>query len=218
VTSGCWSSFKDQIATQAFAALAPGGYFESQELDASVTSDDGTLIESSPLTKWCRNLTAASEACHRPLGFLHRLKAIYEEVGFVDVQQRVFKVPTNGWPLDERLKELGKMWERNLSQGLSGFSFGLFNRVYGWTPEQIEVRSSNGSDCRLRYITGLIIIAGDLSGCSTRDFQPKSTRLPVRPRRLGEKTVPRRGKPDAADISTIIHGYMDKGHQLNDLW
>lgn len=67
------------------------------------------------------------------------VKRIYEEVGFVDVKERIYKVPINGWAKDEKLKEIGRMWERNLLQGLSGFSFHLFNRAFGQTAAQIEV-------------------------------------------------------------------------------
>lgn len=68
------------------------------------------------------------------------VKAAYEDVGFVDVHEKVFKIPTNGWPKDARLKELGKMWENNFTTGLSGFSWYLFNKVYGRSPAEIEVR------------------------------------------------------------------------------
>ena len=41
--SGCWSSFEKEIAQQAFDALEPGGWFESQEWDSIIACDDGTL-------------------------------------------------------------------------------------------------------------------------------------------------------------------------------
>lgn len=75
----------------------------------------------------------------RPVDVAENVREAYERAGFVDVQERVFKMPMNGWPKDERLKEIGRMWERNFLMGLSGFSFTLFNRVYQRTPAQIEV-------------------------------------------------------------------------------
>lgn len=75
----------------------------------------------------------------RPTDVAENVREAYEQAGFVDVQERIFKMPMNGWPKDERLKEIGRMWERNFLMGLSGFSFTLFNRVYQRTPAQIEV-------------------------------------------------------------------------------
>lgn len=138
-TAGCWSSFEEQVARQAFEALNPGGYFESQELDSSIACDDETIPEGSPMLAWFHDLANAGQMLNRPTILGRHLKEIYERVGFVDVEERIFKMPTNAWPRDPALKELGRIWERNLLQGLSGFSFSMFNRAYGRTPAQIEV-------------------------------------------------------------------------------
>jgi hypothetical protein len=37
-----------------------------------------------------------------------------------------------------RLKHVGMMWQRNLLEGLSGFSLGMFHRFMGKTVEEIE--------------------------------------------------------------------------------
>lgn len=138
-TAGCWSSFQEQVAEQAFESLNPGGYFESQEYDAIVACDDETLDPEGPLARWFHDLRVASDAMDRPVVLAATLRKTYEEVGFVDIQERIFKMPMNGWPKNERLKDLGRMWERNFLTGLSGFSFTLFNRAFGKTPAQIEV-------------------------------------------------------------------------------
>jgi hypothetical protein len=139
ITAGCWSSFKEQVADQAFEYLHPGGYFESQEYDAIVACDDETLDPDGPLASWFRDMRTAAEILDRPVVVAASLRQAYQEAGFVDVKERIFKMPMNGWPKDERLKELGKMWERNFITGLSGFSFTLFNRAFGRTPAEIEV-------------------------------------------------------------------------------
>ncbi|KAK4089839.1 TAM domain-containingmethyltransferase [Purpureocillium lilacinum] len=139
VTAGCWSSFESEIAQQAFDCLEPGGWFESQEVDSTVACDDGTLGPDSALVQWFEEITAAGETLNRPSVVGALLRECYERVGFVDVQQRIFKLPVNGWAKDESLKELGQMWEKNLLTGLSGFSYRLFNSVYGRSPAEIEV-------------------------------------------------------------------------------
>ncbi|KAK2590759.1 hypothetical protein QQS21_011550 [Conoideocrella luteorostrata] len=139
VTGGCWMSYEKQIIQQAFDALEPGGYFESQEYDSSLGSDDGTLNLEGPLVKWFRDITIAGDRCNRPTITGHLMKEAYKRVGFVDVQEIMFKVPLNGWPKDEHLKEIGRMWEANLMSGLSGFSLSLFHRAFGRTPAETEV-------------------------------------------------------------------------------
>lgn len=139
LTGGCWGSFEKEIADSALAALEPGGWFESQELDGIVYSDDDSLPDDSAVHRWFREMATAADRLNRPANLGHKLREVYERVGFVDVQERVFKMPTNGWPRDERLKELGRMWERNFLQGLSGFTFKLFSRAFDRTAEEIEV-------------------------------------------------------------------------------
>lgn len=100
---------------------------------------------------WFHEMRAACEKLNRPATLGSSLKEILERVGFVDVEQLVFRLPLNGWPRDERLKELGWMWGQNFSQGLNGFSIQLMNRVYGRSQDEVEV-------CGLEYSPLFIII------------------------------------------------------------
>lgn len=108
-------------------------------MDSVVACDDGTLDLDGPMARWFHDLIAAGQGCDRPFVLGATLKDVYKRVGFVDIQQRVFKIPINGWAKDDRFKELGRMWEKNIITGLSGFSFRLFNRAYGRSPAEIEV-------------------------------------------------------------------------------
>ena len=138
-TSGCWPAFETDIAEQAFAALEPGGWFESQEVDCKVCCDDGSLDPAGPLAKWSDDLIAASEKLGRPAILAATLKEVYERVGFVDVQQRVLKMPINGWARDMRLREIGYLWGDNVFEGFAGFSYQLFSQAFEWTGPEIEV-------------------------------------------------------------------------------
>ncbi|KAI3573792.1 S-adenosyl-L-methionine-dependent methyltransferase [Fusarium oxysporum f. sp. albedinis] len=142
-TSGCWAAFETQIAEQAFAALEPGGWFESQEVDGKVCCDDGTLDPNGPLAVWSNDLIVASEKLGRPAILAATLKEVFERVGFVDVQQRIFKMPINGWARDSRLREIGYLWGANVLEGLAGFSYQLFNKAFERTSAQIEVSLIN---------------------------------------------------------------------------
>lgn len=139
-TGGCWESFETQIVQQAFDTLSPGGWFEAQECAPVPHCDDGTLKEDSALASWFLDFLNAAVEAKRPHAEFGYLKNMMQRVGFVDVHQKIFKVPLNGWAKDPALKEIGQLMETNMQMGLSAFSLGLFTKVYERTPEEIEVR------------------------------------------------------------------------------
>ncbi|KAM4064969.1 methyltransferase [Hirsutella rhossiliensis] len=52
-TGGCWTSFQTQIAEQAFTALNPGGWFESQAVIFPMHSaEDSRTANANPILKW----------------------------------------------------------------------------------------------------------------------------------------------------------------------
>ena len=79
------------------------------------------------------------------------------EAGFVNVVKRSYSWPTNQWPKNPRLKQIGKttneggetyrtaltwtlgVWTfHNFTASLSGISLALFTRGLSWTPEELE--------------------------------------------------------------------------------
>ncbi|KAJ4244594.1 hypothetical protein NW762_014450 [Fusarium torreyae] len=138
-TAGCWSDFETQIAQQAFNALEPGGWLESQEMDCTPLCDDDTLDPEGPVATWLNDLIKASDKLQRPAILGATLQEIYKRVGFVDVQQRILKMPINGWPENPRLKQLGSMWADNMIDGIAGFSYQLLNKAFGRTIAEIEL-------------------------------------------------------------------------------
>ncbi|KAJ5525466.1 hypothetical protein N7494_012116 [Penicillium frequentans] len=144
--SGAIASFK-QVLQQSFKHLKPGGYIECQETDPKPRCDDGTMPPENPdgfstyaLHDWFDlNMRSSQEVepC-RQFRIAHRLEKWMKEVGFVDVEQRKFKVPTNNWPTDERLKVIGEWSKKNWLEALSGWSYKPFLAL-GWSKPEIEV-------------------------------------------------------------------------------
>lgn len=68
------------------------------------------------------------EKMNRPVaGVIKEYKRLMEDAGFLDVVEVVHKWPTNQWPKDPDMKELG-MWNlENLLQGLQGGYYSSFN-------------------------------------------------------------------------------------------
>ncbi|KAJ4258026.1 hypothetical protein NW762_008164 [Fusarium torreyae] len=138
-TMGCWSDMLSQIIKPAFERLKPGGWLESQELMGLLECDDGSLTDDNAFKVWCDELVDASQMADRPITFAASLKQWFIEAGFVDVTEKVYKIPINGWPKDPRLKKFGELWHANVAAGLQAFSYGMHGRIKGWSREQIEV-------------------------------------------------------------------------------
>lgn len=102
-------------------------------------SDDGTLRADNAFLQWVVDIKEASEAANRVFLIGDRVGDWMREVGFVNVQVAVFKIPINGWPRERALKHIGMLWQRNLLNGLSGFSLALLHRVRALTMEEIQI-------------------------------------------------------------------------------
>jgi ubiquinone/menaquinone biosynthesis C-methylase UbiE len=135
---GCFEDFRT-ILKKAFYYTKPGGYMESQEFMLTPYCDDGTMPHDWPFGEWTKYVEQAAVEGDKPLKIANKLKRWYEEVGFVDVQEKIFKLPLGMWPRDPHLKELGRMWEDNCLAGLQGFSLAYFSRMLGWSKTEIEV-------------------------------------------------------------------------------
>ena len=58
---------------------------------------------------WANELSAAFQKINRPWPKGPELKQLFEEAGFVNVQMKELKRPTNDWPKDKHMKEIGKV-------------------------------------------------------------------------------------------------------------
>jgi hypothetical protein len=127
------------MVRSAFERLRPGGWLEMQEPKCDIDSDDCEIPASHPVKRWFSELTNASILASRPIHLIPELKRMYIEAGFVDVHEKVYKIPMNGWPLSPKLKRIGGLWHRCMNDGLSGFSYAFFHRCMGMTKEEIEI-------------------------------------------------------------------------------
>ncbi|KAL8710403.1 MAG: hypothetical protein Q9220_005004 [cf. Caloplaca sp. 1 TL-2023] len=117
----------------------PGGYFELQELDCRFSSDDGTLLPTSNLAYWSDMITEAAAEYNRPIPHYTDYVHWFEKAGFTDIRQVVFKSPTNPWPKNKLLKEVGRFQLVAHIEGLEGISLGLLTRGLEWKPEEVKV-------------------------------------------------------------------------------
>ena len=102
-------------------------------------SDDGTLKDDSNLADWSCKITEASANYNRPIPVHADYMAMLEKAGFVDVRQVILKCPTNPWPKDKHLKDIGKFQLLAHLEGLEGVSMGLLTRGLEWKPDEVKV-------------------------------------------------------------------------------
>jgi hypothetical protein len=62
-----------------------------------------------------------------------------EEVGFVDVEEHVLKLPVGPWAKDRRMKNVGLFEMVNMQEGLEGLTFMAFTRALQWSPERVQL-------------------------------------------------------------------------------
>jgi hypothetical protein len=100
--------------SRAFDSLSPGGYLEMQDGDFPARSDDDSLPNSN-LGKWYSSIIAGLIALGRnDMGIVKHYKRWMEEVGFVNVEEKIFFWPVNTWPRNPHLKKLGFWYGQDL--------------------------------------------------------------------------------------------------------
>ncbi|RYP12974.1 hypothetical protein DL767_011000 [Monosporascus sp. MG133] len=83
----------NELFKQAYKTLKPGGYLESKESSAVITSDDGTVPVGSALDQWGRVFWEAGKKFGRSFRVYEdelQRKAM-EAAGFVDIKETVYK-------------------------------------------------------------------------------------------------------------------------------
>lgn len=110
-----------------------------QDFCAGVVSDDGSCSKDSALWKWQEHLADASVKLGRPLNTPPKYKQWMEEIGLTNVNEVVYKWPTNTWPKEKKYKTLGAWQMLNVLEGVEGFTMALFTRVLGWSKDEVDV-------------------------------------------------------------------------------
>lgn len=136
---GLMTCFTDprSVLQKCFDQLTPGGYVEGQEGVFPMLCRDNTL-EGTALDVWGKNCVEAGIKLGREWTNGIHYKRWMEEIGFEDVREKIFEVPTSPWPRGSKQKELGLWFGEDLMDAMAS-CLPLFTRVLGWSREQVEV-------------------------------------------------------------------------------
>lgn len=120
-----------KVIQQAYDHLKPGGYLELASTVAKVGCDDDTwneeIAKDSAYNKIGLTFFELHQALEVDPAAPLKWKSQLTEAGFEDVEEYVFKIPTNPWPKDKRLKQIGAFEITQFRDGVAN----LFER--GWT-------------------------------------------------------------------------------------
>ncbi|KAL5343632.1 S-adenosyl-L-methionine-dependent methyltransferase [Aspergillus crustosus] len=144
--SGALPSYKD-VLRKMYKHLKPGAWAEIHEFDTLVKCDDDTMppldesqFSTYPFQDWCDLQIQSGHATDPPRQFrvAQRLARGMKDLGFVDVEERIFKAPVNPWSSDPHLRTIGQWNETNILEALSGWSYKPLATL-GWSKPEIEV-------------------------------------------------------------------------------
>lgn len=111
-----------------------------------VYSDDGSLKQDSTLATWGDNFIGCSERAGRSLLTQETMRGAMEKAGFVDVQEKLYKIPLGPWPKDKVLKEVGQLQYAHWLAALEGWAMWLltkFGAPSPWSKEEVQLYLSN---------------------------------------------------------------------------
>ncbi|KAH8692097.1 S-adenosyl-L-methionine-dependent methyltransferase [Talaromyces proteolyticus] len=128
-----------RLFEQAFENLNPGGYMELADISFPARVDDDSYPENSALRRWSDLMLESAKKLGRYANSAALYKRQMIDAGFVDVVETIYPWPTNHWPKDPKLKELGRWVLQDVGYNLSGISMALFTRGLRWTAAEVEV-------------------------------------------------------------------------------
>lgn len=141
----------DEFLSSAFDHAKPGGWVEVVEHSVQPVSDDSTVNEGSFFTQWGRTVIEMGERFGKSFSIWEESRARLEKAGFVDVVEKRYKWPMNGWPSPEhrthgddgdkswqRLREIGVWNQLRLYDGVEGFMLRLLTVAGGVSSSSIS--------------------------------------------------------------------------------
>lgn len=151
---GSVSSYS-HLYKQAYAALKPGGYIELSDTETMLYSHDGTVKDDMAVIKWSKLWDEAVEKVGKRIPKAEEYPEMIKDAGFTDIHFSEIPRPTNDWPRDPVMKDIGYLTNLNYMEGLEAFTMALFTRIHEWKPEEVQLLMSQiRSEWRNRKIHG----------------------------------------------------------------
>lgn len=131
--------FKDPsfVIAQAYKSLAPGGYLELQD-GVFPFEYIGEPPTDSAIYKWNELVVAGAAKTGRPWTNVRHYKRWMEDLGFENVVEKTYYLPTNPWAKGRYYKDIAVLWNEDMTSGLEGISLKVLGNL-GWSVDEIRV-------------------------------------------------------------------------------
>ena len=129
----------DKLITQSFDHLKPGGYAEVSGTLVRLGSDDNTIPAQGAWVETTKIFHDIGDKMGASISAPTTWKGIMERVGFLDVKETIFKIPSGAWPKDRRLKQIGAIEFTNLNEGYEAFMMRGYTTILGGSREEMQV-------------------------------------------------------------------------------
>ncbi|KAJ5102056.1 hypothetical protein NUU61_004278 [Penicillium alfredii] len=127
-----------RLLKQVYNHLTPGGWFEAQEFEIWVLSDDGTHQQAGIIMDWQDRLNQASKQFGKPVNVAPSLSQWMQAEGFVNIADDIYKCPVGGWAKNRRLKEIGRVGKVTILEVVEPYTLALFTRVLGFSYQDAQ--------------------------------------------------------------------------------
>lgn len=128
-----------KLVSQSYKALKPGGYLQLSGSLPLLSSDDGTMPPNSAFSEIAQMYFDMGERIgatgKAPLSWKQNLI----DAGFENVVETVLKIPTNPWPRDQRMKQIGAFELCHFRDGISNIFARGYTQILGGDPAYFEV-------------------------------------------------------------------------------
>ena len=111
--------------------MAPGGYIEQSDPIPEIKCDDGSVPPGDVMFRVPELAIEASQRFGKNIMIAPQIKELIEEAGFVDVRVKQYKWPIGEWPMDRKLKDIGRWNTRLWSEGLESYTLRLLTQYCG---------------------------------------------------------------------------------------
>ena len=92
----------------------------------------------------------ASQKFGKNIMIAPHIKKLIEEAGFVDVKVKQFKWPIGEWPMDRKLKDIGRWNLRFWVEGLESFTLRLLTQYCGVSQSSLLTSSTDSQRVGVR--------------------------------------------------------------------
>jgi hypothetical protein len=118
--------------------LKPGGYIDVSEYEVLLHCDDGTLSETSYISRYYSLLNEAANKSGQEFRIAAHLDSLLDTAGFAGVHHEVVKLPLGGWAAEKKQKEIGAYMMLCTEHGFEAFGMALLTRVLEMSVSEVE--------------------------------------------------------------------------------